>query len=142
MGIEEDNELSVDKILDKAGIRTSPVRVLTLRELLKAEHPLSAQEIEIALQTVDRSSITRTLATFADEHIIHQISDGSGSMKYEVCHDLRHEVHDDEHAHFHCRKCGRTICLNGVSATIPDLPDGYRAESVTYVVSGLCPKCN
>ena len=142
MAIEKEFDKSVNEILEKSGIRPSPVRILMLRELLKADCPLSAQDIEMALQTVDRSSITRTLATFSEEHVIHQISDGSGSMKYELCKDHCEETHNDEHAHFHCRKCGKTICLNEIPVQVPKIRTGFVAENITFVIQGLCSNCN
>lgn len=142
MAIEKECE-SVERRLADAGIRISPARVLTLRTLLAASRPLSAQEIEDALETLDRSSITRTLQTFCDAHLLHQISDGSGSMRYEVCRDIGHSrAHSDQHAHFHCRSCGETVCLTDLEIRLPGLPEGYKAENTTYVITGLCPKCN
>ena len=136
------------QILAEAGIRPSPVRILILGELYQSGRPLSSLEIETMLDTVDRSSITRTLSLFADRHIIHVIPDGSGSMKYEICHDTaRHSQcsvtgHSDEHAHFHCRICGMTTCLDNVHVGQPELPDGYHAENVSYIVTGICPACS
>ena len=130
-------------MLEEAGIRPSPARALTLKALAMAARPLSAQEIEERLETVDRSSISRTLAVFTDSHLVHAISDGSGSMKYEICNDSHTEGrHNDEHAHFHCRRCGKTLCLSGISAPVPELPEGYQAENATFVISGLCPDCS
>lgn len=135
------------RILAEAGIRPSPARILILRVLAEARRPLSSLEIETLLETVDRSSITRTLALFAEEQVVHLIPDGSGSMKYEMCHDpARHSmchdaVHSDEHAHFHCRVCGVTTCLDSVHVAQPELPAGYRADSVSYIITGVCPSC-
>lgn len=129
-------------MLEKAGIRPSPARILTIRVLLDASRPLSALEIERQLDTVDRSSISRTLSTLAEEHLIHQISDGSGSMRYELCADSSSDIHNDQHAHFHCRQCGQTICLKQISIPNINIPDGYLIETASLVITGLCDNCN
>lgn len=134
------NEIS--SILTQAGVKPSPVRILVLRELAESDRPMSGLEIEDRLASVDRSSITRTLAIFTEHHLVHQISDGSGSMKYEMCANPADGEHTDEHVHFHCRKCGRTYCFYDQQVPEPRVPEGYAAEGATYVINGLCPRCN
>lgn len=131
----------VDLMLKKAGIRNSAVRTLVMRSLFEAGRPMSTLEIEEKLETVDRSSITRTLGIFASHHIIHQISDGSGAMRYEICHDHSSVAHNDEHAHFHCKQCGLTYCLSDMPVRLPELPEGFNAEYISYVIHGTCPEC-
>lgn len=136
------NKTDITGMLARAGIRPTPVRILILRTLVDAARPLSAQEIETRLETVDRSSITRALTLFTEEHLVHVISDGTSSMKYEPCHSHCHDrLHTDEHVHFHCRMCGSTECLADTPIPTPPLPTGYRAENATFVISGLCPTC-
>lgn len=130
-----------EEVLKEWGIRPTPVRTLVLKALLRAKRPVSALEIEMALQTVDRSSITRTLSAFAESHLIHSISDGSGAMRYELCNEPTTEKHTDEHAHFHCRKCGKTYCLPELRLEIPAIPKGYEGESISFIITGVCPTC-
>lgn len=137
----EENKKHIENILKGASVRPTPVRMLILGEFYKSLKPLSAQEVEDSLGTVDRSSITRALALFAESHILHQISDGSGMMRYELCRDISHAAHRDQHAHFHCRKCGETICLNDVGIDTPNIGTEYLIESLTFVITGICPKC-
>lgn len=147
MAIEEKLDPSckhndIIEMLARAGVRPSPVRTLIIKELLEADRPLSAMELEERLDTVDRSSITRSLTIFAEERLVHIISDGSGSMKYELCKSCTHDSgHSDEHVHFHCRVCGQTVCLQNAPIQVPTLPQGYEPEFTTFVITGLCPKC-
>lgn len=128
-----------------AGVKPTPARILVMKTLLDSSTPLSAQDIEMRIDTLDHSTISRTLPVLADAHLIHVISDGSGSMKYEACHDCNNTEghhHSDQHAHFHCRRCGKTICLPEIGIEIPRLQDGYEAENMTLVITGLCPACS
>ena len=105
-------QYDVIQALSDAGLRPSPVRNLIAKALWESHAPMSAQDLETVLETVDRSSISRAMSMFANHGFVHVVDDGSGSLKYELCHST------DSH-----------------------LPDGYEPLSVNYVIKGLCPKC-
>lgn len=142
------SEMEIEQILEHAGVRVSAIRILIYRQLAMAERPLSAQELETELDSVDRSSITRTLALYMKHGLLHSVDDGSGSVRYEICrhhHDCGRdcgvEHHKDFHVHFHCRECGSTECLKGIDTPRVVLPEGYQAEMLNYVVIGVCARC-
>lgn len=130
------------QILEHAGVRPSAVRLMILQVLDAASNPLSSQDIEMTLDTVDPSTISRSMSIFVDHNIVHRISDGSSSMKYELCRSLFPDTHDDEHVHFHCKNCGVTLCLQDTCIPKVNLPKGFAAYGASFVISGLCPKCN
>lgn len=134
--------IDTDRILGMHGVRPSPVRTLVLKVMDTANRPLSGQDIETALESVDRSSITRTLSIFTDKGIVHTVDDGSGSVKYELCRSCGdHGRHDDTHPHFHCTRCGETFCFSDQEIPAIRLPEGFSYSSANYVVKGLCPRC-
>lgn len=136
---------SAHSIWGKTGLRETPVRTLIFRTLSDASAPLSGQQIEDIIESVDRSSITRTLALFVDRGLVHSLEDGTGSVKYEICKDEDHDtshLHTDRHPHFHCKKCGATTCLESVMISADTLlPEGYEIHDVSLLYTGLCPKC-
>lgn len=132
--------IEITDILESANIRPTPARILVLRAIMESDRPLSSLEIEKVLDTVDRSSITRTLSLFVEVGIVKDFADGSGSRRYEL-HIIDNNNYPIPHAHFHCRKCGETTCLKDILITNFDLPDNFVVESSTFVISGLCPKC-
>ena len=69
------------QILNERGIRPTPVRMLVLRALQEADCAVSLMALEAELETVDRSSIFRTLNLFLEHHLVHQVEDGSGQTK-------------------------------------------------------------
>lgn len=141
MGIEKESN-RIETQLKEAGVRPSPARILIIKAIQESARALSAQEIEDMIETIDRSTITRTLPVLLDAHLIHQFSDGSGSMKYEKCSDhKREDAHNDEHPHFHCMRCGETICLTDIRAHVPRLPQEFKVISSTLLLTGICPKC-
>lgn len=138
----DSEKITPDSLLEHHGVRPTPARILCLRQLLSADSPISALEIETEIDTLDRSSITRTLRLFLQKGLIHAISDGSGAVRFEVCKSSTGHSPSDEHIHFHCMKCGHTECLSDIAVPEVTLPEGYKLSSVNYVASGLCASCS
>lgn len=135
-------EAEIEHRMKETGVRPSPVRNMVLQTIYKVGHPLTAREIEDSLGTVDRSSISRALAVFQDSGLVHCISDGTAADEYEFCREPHDDSHTDEHVHFHCEICGRTICLHETKIPQVPIPAGFTAKSANFVISGVCNKCN
>ena len=133
---------SFEDLLLQHGIRPTANRLLILRELDRAKMPQSMSDIELSLQSVDKSIIFRTLSLFKEHHLLHSIEDGSDGIRYELCHSSLEDHDRDLHIHFHCERCKRTYCIEECIIPRVNLPAGYIEESVNYVVKGLCPKCS
>ena len=95
--------------LEKKGVKPTAVRILVFRALEEAQLPVSLLDLENLLETVDKSTIFRTLNAFLAHHLIHAIEDGSGSLKYEVCSNEDTCSIDDMHTHFYCERCQVSI---------------------------------
>ena len=136
-----ENETIIKK-LDEKGIKATCVRILVYKCIESSIYPVSLTEIEKRLETVDKSSISRSLNIFREKGIVHFFDDGTGSVKYEICHsDHEGNLHDDSHLHFHCNLCGETICLQNIKVPEVKLPANYIIKSSNYVISGICPDC-
>lgn len=133
---------SPEKILEGRHIRPTPNRILVVRALADAPAPVSLADLERLLDTIDRSAIFRTLNLFRSSDLVHTIDDGTGSTKYELCRATHCCSPSHLHAHFHCTRCGATVCLNNVPIPAVNLPDGYEAQAANFVVTGLCPRCS
>lgn len=128
--------------LHAQGIKPTAMRILVYRELDRARHPLSLKDLEESMVTADRSTIFRTLTLLHDHHVIHAIEDGSGAMKYELCHsDKAHDADEDQHPHFYCESCRRTFCLHDVPIPEVSLPRGYLATAWNFLIKGICAEC-
>lgn len=134
--------IEVEKILQDCGVSPTPVRKLVYKCLIDADRPLSLADIETLLDSVDKSTISRTLLTFKKNMLLHAFNDGSGSTKYEVCKDhADHDTDSDRHVHFRCEKCGTTICFTSIPVPKVDLPPDFLVKDINYLVSGLCNNC-
>lgn len=135
-----DEQFLIDK-LNHRGIKPTATRLLILHEMFRGDETVSMPQLEKLLPTVDKSTISRTLAIFLLHKLIHVVDDGSGSLKYNVCGDDCDCGVEDEHTHFYCEQCHRTFCLKRIHVPVVELPDGFELNSINYVIKGLCPEC-
>ena len=113
------------------GVRPTAARILVLQKLSERTSPASLFELEAELETLDKSTISRSLALLLEHHAIHSFEDGSGSIKYEICQS-RSET---------C-PVGDRHCLNNIKIPVAQLPEGYIMDTINYTVKGVCPLCN
>lgn len=131
-------------VLDNHSLRKTAMRIEVLSIFMnQTEVALSNQEIETELAESDRVTLYRTLKTFEKKGIIHQAIDGSGVNKYAMCHsDCSEHEHVDDHAHFHCIDCGKTLCLDEIDTPKVEVPKGYKAQASYMVIKGQCSQCS
>ncbi len=128
--------------LEARGIRPTAVRLLVLRAMLNYPQAFNLSNLEDVLDTVDKSTLFRTITLFHKQHLIHSIDDGSGSIKYSVCSsDCMCRI-KDLHAHFSCNECHRTFCMENVRIPSVELPQNFILSSINFVLKGLCDECN
>lgn len=138
--------MNVDNIedsLNAKGVKPTPNRILVMKELMKASHPVSLADMEASLDfSMDKASIFRVLELFAEKEVVHVIEDGSRSLKYELCHSGNKHSIADQHAHFFCEICKETICIQTAKVPLIEIPDGFIPHSINYMIKGICRKCN
>lgn len=132
-----------ENILESKSIRPTAMRLLICRFLENQKTAMSLKDIESAFENSDRTTLYRTLKTFEEKKIVHQIDDGSGVAKYALCEaGCNCEVDKDLHLHFHCTSCNETQCLTERKIPHINLPPGFKALDANLVVKGICNKCN
>ena len=129
------------EILSKHGIKLTANRLLVFETMKKIGHAFSLNDMEEELLSMDKSTIFRTLVLFLEHHLIHSVEDGSGSLKYCVCHNNGDCSPDEFHCHFYCEECQRTFCLEDVQTPIIDVPEGYMVREANYLLKGICSEC-
>ena len=129
-------------ILNKRKIKPTAIRLLVLKAMMEFERAFSLLNLENYLDTVDKSTVSRTINLFLDHHLIHCIDDGSGSLKYSVCGEDCSCSIEELHAHFYCLKCHKTFCLRNIPVPTVQLPRNFTLESINYVLKGCCEDCS
>lgn len=131
------------QLLESKGIRPTAMRLMTYKRLAELEVAISLGDLEKDFKVSERSTLFRTIKTFEEKGIVHQIEDGIGVIKYALCEEnCECEVGNDLHLHFHCNNCNETVCLTEHKIPHISLPDGYITEDINLVVKGICEKCS
>lgn len=130
-------------ILKKNQLSVTGSRKKILELFLKSPGALAHADIEKNTgETFDRVTVYRTLQTFTEKGIIHNIPTTDNSILYALCkHNCEAGHHHDNHVHFICTQCGKTICLDDVTVPEVKLPKGFRPEVAEMVVKGVCDDC-
>lgn len=128
-------------LLMQHGVKPTANRIVVLKALAQAGRPMSLTELEYRILSIDKSGVFRSLMQFREHHLVHVIEDGSGGVRYELCHSHGHSADDDLHLHFYCERCKRTFCLSDTPVPVVTLPEGFTVTTVNYMVKGICPDC-
>lgn len=131
----------IDNQLQSRNIKPTAMRQLVLKVLTDQRTAISLPELENKFEKADKVTLYRTLKTFEENKLIHSIDDGTGSVKYALCHETCECHPEDLHVHFLCAKCEKTYCLNDISIPNINLPKDFSLESVNMVVKGICSNC-
>lgn len=134
--------MNTEDILIEHGIRPTAIRTLVYRAIGDIGYAFSLSDLETMLDTLDRSTIFRTLTLMEKHHLLHSIDDGSGQRKY--CHCISSDAQhaDCQHVHIFCRKCGHTYCLKSQQIPNVTLPEGFAIEHINYIITGICASCH
>lgn len=130
-------------ILKRNGLSITEGRKKILDIFLDTAGALAHSDIEKQTDAAfDRVTVYRTLQTFVDKGIIHQIPTTDNSILYALCkHNCAAGHHHDNHVHFICNKCAKTICLDDVTVPEVKLPRGFKPAQSAMVVTGICLEC-
>ena len=134
---------TIEELLESKGVRITAMRLLISKFLAGKKVAVTLSDIENAFAKADRTTLYRTLKTFEEKAIVHQIDYGTGITKYAMCEEgCNCEMEQDLHLHFHCNNCGETVCLTEHKIPQIKVPDGFVSENVNLVVKGICDKCS
>jgi Fur family ferric uptake transcriptional regulator len=135
--------MRLNEILRRKHLSVTDSRKKILTLFLSTRDALAHGDIEKkAGEKFDRVTVYRTLQTFVEKGIVHTIPTSDNSIRYALCKECEEGHHHDEHVHFVCSNCEKTICLDDVVSPKIDLPKGYIAENVQVVINGVCADCN
>ncbi|HAX14557.1 Fur family transcriptional regulator [Leeuwenhoekiella palythoae] len=133
----------IESTLQNKGIRPTAMRMLIYKFMAEKNSAQGLSDLELAFTKADRTTVYRTLKTFEEKGVVHQIDDGTGVLKYALCEPgCRCDIERDLHLHFHCNACDKTICLTEHKIPHINLPDGFIAEDANLVVKGICDSCS
>ena len=135
--------IRLNDILHRRQLSSTESRRKILTLFLNSDDALTHGDIEKEVgEKYDRVTIYRTLQTFEEKGIIHSIPTADNAILYALCKECEEGHHHDDHVHFICTACEKTICLDDVVSPKIDLPEGYVPENVQVVIEGVCKDCS
>lgn len=129
-------------LLKAKKLRVTDFRLAVLAIFERHKNAVSVDQIEQELKEFDRITLYRTLKSFKEKGVIHEITMPGNIKKLALCADTcSHEDHSHEHIHFHCNQCNEVFCLE-----IDNFPKigikGFSINQLEVQASGVCGNCN
>jgi len=131
-------------ILRNKNLRVTPFRKEVLEIFLNNEHAISIQHIEDALVEFDRITLYRTIKSFINKGVIHEIVMPGDIKKLALCDRVcNHDsgLHEHNHIHFQCRICEQVYCVETDELPQVNLP-GFIIEEQEIQAKGICINCS
>ena len=128
--------------LQEREINITAVRLLIFKAMVNYPQAFSLGDLEAVLDTVDKSTLFRTISLFHSKKLIHSIDDGSGSIKYSVCEPNCNCSVNELHTHFYCEECHKTYCFDNVPIPEVSIPKKFILNSINFVLKGICENCS
>lgn len=134
----------VDQLLRSNQLSITGSRKKILELFLNSNGALAHADIERNEgERIDRVTVYRTLQSFLEKGIIHNIPTSDNSVRYALCKEACSKGHhQDNHVHFVCNECGNTTCLDDVIIPEVKLPEAFQPLHYQMVVTGLCRVCH
>ncbi|HTD02536.1 Fur family transcriptional regulator [Undibacterium sp.] len=162
-GQDQHGKVLAENMLRNSSVRATEARINVLAVLLDNHCALSHQEVQDALQTMDRVTLYRALDCLTDAGLTHKIagddrvfrySTGSEHADQHVAGGIQHQ-----HGHFKCTRCARVFCLDdehgyhGAEPAPPSLKEqlqatlqhtlgrGFQSHDIELTIKGWCADC-
>lgn len=132
----------LENLLIAKQIKPTPARLLVLEYLLKQSAAVTLADLEKTFPDADKVTLYRTLKTFEEQGMVHDINAGAEGTKYAICEEeCKPGAHFDLHVHFYCTSCKELLCLP--SSQLPDvpLPPNFQLQEMSLVARGICDNC-
>ena len=110
----------ITQLLKDKRLRLTSFRKEVLQVFMDNDKAISVSDIEDALNNFDRITLYRTIKSFIEKGLIHEIVMPGDVKKLALCPmECHHEAgaHEHSHVHFQCKKCKEIFCVD-----VPALP--------------------
>jgi Fur family ferric uptake transcriptional regulator len=138
---KQKSDSQVYRILKTAKLYYTECRIAILKVLLKANKPLSQEQIakRIGKKRFNKVTIYRTLESFCEAGLVHKAFMQKRAWYFESAKDC---TENQCHPHFTCTSCGITYCLTGMTLPMAKSPHkGFIIRRQQVRLEGLCPAC-
>jgi Fur family ferric uptake transcriptional regulator len=130
-------------ILKNKKLRVTPFREEVLELFLNQSNAISIGDIENHLKDFDRITLYRTIKSFIEKGVVHEILMPGDVKKLALCPDdcsSDKHIHTTQHIHFKCNECENVFCLD-----INQFPDitvsNFKIDALEIQGNGTCENC-
>ena len=131
----------MENLLKSKQLRVTPFRLQVLKVFENHENAIDLTLVEEKIGDFDRITLYRTIKSFLEAGVLHEILLTGESKKYALCTDsCENGGHTHEHIHFLCTVCNETYCLEPVK--MPELTHNtFQISSFEIQAKGVCKSC-
>ena len=133
----------VEKLLKKKKLRFTEFRNEVLNVFIDSSNAISINDIEDKLKQFDRTTLYRTIKTFKEKGLIHEIIMPGDIKKLALCKDggsSKSQVDTSQHIHFRCKMCENIFCLDLDEFPEINIPQ-FKLDSIEIQGTGRCNTC-
>lgn len=128
-------------LLKAKKLRVTDFRLSVLEVFQAHANAISMEQIEESLVEFDRITLYRTLKSFKEKGLIHEIILPNNTRRLALCSETCEEDdHHHEHVHFQCEECNEIYCVD-----IPNFPNlglkGFSVHRLEIQAFGRCSNC-
>ena len=128
-------------ILKAARLKVTHLRLAVLDYLIATGVPVSHADIQAYMPDIDRVTLYRTLASFVEANIVHQVQGLDGAWRFCAHAQADNDGCPGNHPHFLCTSCGKMTCLQDQPMSKVNVPEGFEVTGKQFVAYGKCPEC-
>ncbi len=133
----------VEKLLKKKKLRFTAFRNEVLNVFIDSPNAISINDIEDKLKQFDRTTLYRTIKTFKEKGLIHEIIMPGDIKKLALCKDggsSKSPMDTSQHIHFRCKMCENIFCLDLDEFPMINIPK-FKLDSIEIQGTGRCNTC-
>lgn len=130
--------MNLKKLLQDYNLSLTNQRIKLLSVLAGSGFAMTEKEIEEHMKGIcNKTTIYRNLTSLVQKKIVHRIL-SDDAIRYKLVQN-NHEY--NEHAHFQCRRCNTTYCMEGIPVQEYKLPEGFSMLENQLLILGICKDC-
>ena len=130
--------MNLKKLLQDYNLSLTNQRIKLLSVLADSGFAMTEKEIEEQMKGIcNKTTIYRNLTSLVHKKIVHRILSDE-AIRYKLAQG-NHEY--NEHAHFQCRKCSTTYCMEEIPVQEYRLPEGFKKQENQLLILGICKDC-
>ncbi len=134
----------IENLLKNKKLRLTTFRKEVLEVFASTTNAISIADIEAKLKQFDRITLYRTIKSFIEKGLIHEIVMPGDIKKLALCPDECSSVnhlHTAQHIHFRCKMCENIFCLDLHEFPEINIPQ-FKVDSIEIQGTGICNTCS